>query len=171
MRIERHGLFHFPSWLSHLFELWPAGGPTAGAIDLTPATKLRNIEFRCETLKIEWVARTLETITSKHQDLRQVSIKIPSDLAYLTAQNCAKIQRRIEEANPGMRWSDLDRLLIKLRESHAIRTTVVYPKPEIGEGAKDLMGRAAYLLPELTKKGMVDLVEKPGEPLPFEEWL
>ena len=59
---------------------------------------------------------------------------------------------------------DLDRVLVKLWESLAIHIPFVYPPPEIEEviqgmeeGMQDLF---VYMLPELTKRGIVDLVEE-----------
>jgi hypothetical protein len=49
-------------------------------------------------------------------------------------------------------WLDLDRLLVQLSESRSIRPRFM----SRGEGAGDQMGD---LLPEMTKGGMIDLVD------------
>ena len=106
---------------------------------------------------------TLETIMPRHRDLQQVSIQIDQDFACIAARNRAAVEEQIERANPGMRWSDLDRFLIKLWESRAIRTTVIYSQPEIIGGEREMKDWVMYLLPELTKREIVDLVEEPFE--------
>ena len=146
----------------HLPEFWSAGESTPSAIDLSTATKLKNIEFRCETFEIGWVVRTLETLGSKQRGLRQISIRVPSDLVYVAAEDCAVVEQRIEKANPGTRWSDLDRVLVRLWESHVTHVTVVYPQPGRRRGAREMKDWAVYLLPEVTKRGIIDLVEEPS---------
>ena len=126
------------------------------------ATKLKNIEFRCETFEIGWVVRTLETLGSKHRGLQQISIRVPSDLVYVAAEYCATVEQRIERANPGTRWSDLDRVLVRLWESHVTHMAVVYRQPGRRRGAREMKDWAAYLLPELTKRGIIGLVEEPS---------
>jgi len=59
-----------------------------------------------------------------------------------------------EEVYP--EWQDLDHLLVKLCTSHSIRPRVMY---EAGRGGKILRDRVSSLLPELTRRGLVDLVE------------
>jgi hypothetical protein len=104
---------------------------------------------------------TLETITSKHRNFQQVSIHVPPDLAFIAARNRATVEGQVEEANPAMRWSDLDRLLVKLWELRATRTRVVYSQSEPSDGARGAKDWVVYLLPELTKRGFGDLVEAP----------
>lgn len=103
---------------------------------------------------------TLDTITSEHQDLHQISIRIPHILGYATAQECTTIERRIGKMNPGTRWSDLDRLLVGFWESRSIRAAVVYHRTPRRNGARGIRDWATYLFPELTKRGVIDLVEE-----------
>ena len=58
-------------------------------------------------------------------------------------------------------WHDLDRVLVQFWTSHSIRPRVVY-MPRLGEG-KDLGVDVPILLPELTRRGLVDLVELPTD--------
>lgn len=55
-------------------------------------------------------------------------------------------------ANPGMRWPDLDRLLVQIWESHSIRTRVVQ-SGTVTEGAEDWV---EHLMPESVKRRIVD---------------
>ena len=73
------------------------------------------------------------------------------------------LEKNVEEANHGMKWSDLDCLLVKLGESCAIRTTVVWDEPKTGVVVRG-MEWASFLLPEMMKRGAVDLSEKFGGP-------
>ena len=60
-----------------------------------------------------------------------------------------------------MRWSDLDRLLVGFWESRSIRPKVMCPQPRTEDEGRvgDL---AEYLLPELTRRGIMDIVEVPS---------
>ena len=107
---------------------------------------------------------TLETIASKHRDFQQVTIHIPSFVSYVSAEYLTMVEEEwIENASPGVRWSDLDRVLIKLWESHMTRVKVIYPQPGISYGGREMRDWAVYLLPESTKRGITDLVQEPGE--------
>ena len=44
-------------------------------IDLSKATKLKDVIFNLDWLSVAWVASTLKTITSRHRDLREVLIE------------------------------------------------------------------------------------------------
>lgn len=54
-------------------------------------------------------------------------------------------------------WSELDRVLVQSWESRSIRPKVIYTdqEKEGKERMRDWMGR---LLPEMTERGMIDLV-------------
>jgi len=90
---------------------------------------------------------TLQTVDSKN--LKSITIK-PHDPPPET----------IEE-DVYQEWQDLDRVLVQFWTSHSIRPRVVY-MPRLGEG-KDLGVDVPILLPELTKRGLVDLVKLPLE--------
>ena len=99
---------------------------------------------------------TLETITSRQRDLQRISIHIPHILSYAIQEDGVTIEQT-EVANPGTRWLDLDRLLVQFWESRSIRPKVVYPRTM--DGKKGLRDWAGYLLPEITKGGIIDVVE------------
>lgn len=144
---------------SGLLELWSADESEPWVIDLSKATKLKGAVLHCESLDSGWITRTLKTITPEHRGLQKISISIPSLLGHVTAEDCGGIERRIEEANLGTRWSDLERLLIECWDSRSIRVEVVYPQTQTRNLARGMKDWAVYLFPELTKRGIIDLVE------------
>ena len=94
----------------------------------------------------------LQTITPEHQDLRRISIHIPFYLTNGTGagQTVGEAARR--------EWLDLDRLLVQLWESRSIRPRVGYK----GLGQRMKQQTTDYwvgcLLPEITRRGIVDPV-------------
>ena len=120
------------------------------SIDLSKAIKLKDIMFRLRTLDIGWIIIALETITSKHRDFHEISLHLPCNLGNLT----------VEELNNRMKWPDLDRLLVELSESHAIRTTFVCRKLRTAVGTRGVKDWASFLLPEMMKRAAVDLFEE-----------
>ena len=67
--------------------------------------------------------------------------------------------RVIVGIDPGEEWPDLDRLLVRFWESCSVRTTLESFEPS--SSAKGMTDLAMCLLPELTKRGAIDLVEEP----------
>ena len=67
----------------------------------------------------------------------------------------------MEGADLEMRWSDLNRLLVQFWESHPIQVKVVCPSPLNSDGWS-VLDWVTLLLPELMKRGIIDLVEVPG---------
>jgi hypothetical protein len=82
---------------------------------------------------------TLETVQSK--DLRQITIHSYGTFASLIGEAARQ------------EWRNLDRLLVQFWTSRSIRPKIVYRE---GKGLNDLV---PSLLPELTGRGAVDLVE------------
>jgi hypothetical protein len=119
------------------------GEPGSASIDLSKATKLKDVVFRLVSWSVEWITIPLQTITPEHQDLRQITIHV---LYRLTTD--ANAVRTIGE------WTDLDLLLVKLWESRSIR-----PRVE-GVAEQDMRSCVERLLPEITRRGIVDLVER-----------
>jgi hypothetical protein len=131
-----------------LLFLGELAGPAS--IDLSKATKLKDVVFRPEPRRVEWVITTLQTITLEHRDLRQISIHLPD---YLTLA-VALINLRQTTGEAGFEeWLDLDRLLIQFWESRSIRPNV---KSVTGGGMRDCIG---LLLPQITKRGVIDILE------------
>ena len=59
-----------------------------------------------------------------------------------------------------MSWADLDRLLVQFWEFHSVRTRVVHRQPRTGNGTGGTEDWVQYLLPEMMKRGVVDLTEE-----------
>jgi len=110
------------------------------SIDLSKAAELTHVVFRCGR-STQWVTATVKT--AKSENLQQITV---SSFAVGLAQIEGAVYRE---------WEDLDRLLVQLWTSRSIRPRVRYKRGK-GEDDRDL---ASKLLPELTKRGVVDMVE------------
>ena len=134
--------FRRPLLYRKLTSVLVKSGPTS--INLSKATRLKDMVFRVESRSIEWVTMTLQTITPEHRDLQQISICVPY---YLTLFEVgANVRQTIGELICG-HWLGLDHLLVQFWESRLIRPRV---------GCTDCIGS---LLPEITRRGIMDLVE------------
>jgi hypothetical protein len=136
--------------------LFPAGSKST-SLDLSKATKIKDVVFQPISQSVEWITATLKTIP-KHRDLQEVSIYLPSYVAITgVGRNASQV---IGEENWG-EWLDLDRLLVQFWESGSIRPKVVCPMR--AKRGLDPRHRVEYrcLLPEITKRGIIDLVEPP----------
>ena len=117
-----------------------------GQIDLSKATKLQRVVFRCGSLGIGWIAATLETVTSNHQDFQQVSLNFSG-------------VRDLTDVNPGVGWPVLDNLLVRFWESCSIRTKLGFTEPQRRAGG--MMDLVKSLLPGSTKREIIDPVQGP----------
>ena len=120
-------------------------------------SKLKSIVFRCGYSSSEWVATTLETITPQHRDLQQIAIH-PD----IWDDDGDDIFESIVDTDPGAQWLDVDRLLVQFWDSRSIRSKFMY-LPMAGNEKVEIRDRAGRLLPELTKRGIIDLVECSSE--------
>lgn len=127
--------------------------PESSPADLSNAVKIGDAVFRLRSLGVEWVAMILRTITPKHQNLRQISIYVRFDSG-LTSTG-ADVRQVVGEQIVG-EWSDLDRLLVQLWESHSIRPKIISTTPNEEQGTKDCI---LCLLPEITKRDWMFVVE------------
>ena len=98
----------------------------------------------------------LQTITSKHRDLWQISIHVPHDLTYPDLD--MDVGRIIRE-EICREWSGLDRLLVQFLESHSIRPRIVYPTLKEEKQSVYMRDIIGCLLPEITGREIIDLVE------------
>ena len=123
-----------------------AAGSVSAPLDLSKATKLRDAVFRPGTLHVGWISLILQAITSKHRDLRRISVGLPLFLHHLRDD-----QDLIQIVGEGFlgQWWDLDRILVRLWESFSIRPNVM-GRLEGSQG--DYLVRA---LPETAKRGMI----------------
>ena len=126
-------------------------GQSRSSFNLSKATKLSDAVFRLGSLNVEWVILALQTAGDEHQDLRRISIDVPS---YLTRIH-PDIRAAIGEGTFGQ-WLDLDSLLVHLWESRSIRPSVIRTWTGGNQAVGDCIGS---LLPEMMKRGMIDLVE------------
>ena len=110
-------------------------------IDLSTATKLKDLVFRCARPNVEWITMTLQTVRSKN--LRQITIR-PDPNTSRTIEDTVRRE-----------WEDLDRLLVQFPASRSIRPKLTYGA---GVGGRFLRDQVPSLLPELTGRGLIDLI-------------
>jgi hypothetical protein len=79
-----------------------------GSVDLSKATKLKDVVFRPGMRRVKWVVKALQTITPKHRDLRQLIIDIPHNCIFAGPGD--NDEEGFGEPVHGQ-WPDLDRLL------------------------------------------------------------
>ena len=162
---ELGGAIHSPSpgWTGDLLELPSADAPDgSNPVNLSKATKLKDVAFHCGSLSHEWIAEILETITPQHSDVQRISIRVPDVFGH--SIDLGEVDFTIEwdvGEDLHAEWLDLDRLLVQFCESRSIRPTIVYPR--VKNHAKEMREWAGFLLPEVTKRGIADLVEASRE--------
>ena len=86
---------------------------------------------------------TLQTVESKN--LRRITIYLYTVTPEDTMEETVRKQ-----------WLDLDRLLVQFWTSRSIRPRLMHRSDKGGEDIRD---RVPSLLPELTRRGLLDLVE------------
>ena len=114
----------------------------APSLDLSKATKLKDVVFDNIRSEIQWVTTTIKTIKSK--DLQQIGI-----ISYAYIPMSSPVRREILQ-----KWQDLDHLLVQLWTSHSVRPKIMYQGKH---GADDARGVTQRLLPELTRRGIIDV--------------
>ena len=136
--------------------LTPFLGERSTSIDLSKAIKLKEMVFRPNSRNVEWITMALQTITRKHQDFRQVSINV--DCSDISSISCVgdNIRKMLGERVYGQ-WLDLDHFLDQFLGSPPIHPKVVCIVPE---GLHDMEDHFGCLLPVLTKRGRIDLVNQ-----------
>ena len=104
---------------------------------------------------VEWVVTTLRNVTRDHGNIQLISLYLP-DVPYSTVISRTDPSDGMAMVGEAMYslWSELDRLLVQLWESHSIRPEVTCDAPP--EGAWSWVD---CLLPELMKRGAISLVE------------
>jgi len=115
------------------------------SLDLSKASKLKYLVFllRLAEPTVQWITTALQTVESK--SLQRISIRTHDDVP-------EKIGEEFHQE-----WQDLDRQLVQFWTTHSIRPRIAYV-PRKGE--EDMRDHAPRLLPELTKRGLVDLVRE-----------
>ena len=115
-------------------------------LDLSKVTKLKELSFRCGDPNVRRITMALQTVRSRN--LQQVAI-------HLYATSAKLITEEVRQE-----WQDLDHLLLQLWTTHSIRPKITYKGDK---GGDDLRVSAPSLLPMLTRRGLVDLVESPQD--------
>jgi hypothetical protein len=136
-----------------LVDIAKSGAPP---LDLSRATNLKDLSFTCGGSDIQRVTMALQTVQSKN--LQQITIypcKTFGDLQQIYTHPYGTPGNPVDEAVL-QQWQDLDRLLVQFWTSHSIRPKITY---EVGKGQKDWGALVPRLLPELTRRGLYDLVE------------
>jgi hypothetical protein len=110
-------------------------------LDLSKATKLKELSFRFEWLGLQRITMALQTVQSKY--LQQITICPRGNFANPVEETVC------------LGWQDLDHLLVRFWTSHSIRPEIIY---EAGEKHDVWNLLALKFLPELTRRGLVDLV-------------
>jgi hypothetical protein len=120
---------------------------TSGAppIDLSKVTKLKNLSFRCGGS--ECPADHDGAPNCPVQNLQQITIR---PRVHLCNQS-RKLSSRVAGPRPR---------IVQFWNSHSIRPKITY---EVDKRGNDLRAFAPSLLPELTRRGLVDLVESPQD--------
>ena len=113
------------------------GTPRIPFLDLSKATKLKYLDIRWAGLDVQWITTILQTAES--EALQHITI-YPA-----TANTIGEGVYRD--------WQDLDRLLVQSSTFHPILVRVVC---RVGNNLRDC---APGLLPELTGRGLVELVD------------
>ena len=137
-------------------------GEPSELLDLSKALSLQRASFLCK-LNPRWIVETLQTITSDNQALQQISIETPT-LPYNSGLH------NFDPGDPGYAigesahswWSKLDYLLAKLHKSHPIRLKILYNVPVWADKQRAKVCMES-LLPEMTKRNTVDLVDRGKE--------
>lgn len=113
----------------------------APLLDLSKATKLQDVVFRSQSSNIQWIIAALHTVDS--EGIQQISLEVSIGIFW----------RGLDQE-----WLNLDSLLAHFGISHAFRLKIMYESRGGWVGQRE---RVARSLPELTGKGIVDLVEYP----------
>jgi hypothetical protein len=98
---------------------------------------------------LEWITMTLQTITPNHRDLREISIRVAD---YSTMIGDSTGSNVGQTGGEPMQCPSFGHLLIQFWESRSIRPKVICTTP-CAESYVECF------LPEITERGIVDLVE------------
>ena len=142
---------------------------TADSIDLSKATKLKDVTFTWD-LNPKWIIATLRTLTSDHQGLRVISI---DTLFILYGLNLVHVDTLGFRDAIGVAtysgWLELDHLLVELWRSHSTRTKVLYgvpPQMSLEEGRECIES----LFPESLRNGTAKFISRGYEQFQVPEW-
>ena len=128
------------------------GGPEWPWVDLSKATRLREVVFRPRSRTVKWITTALQSAVS-NPHLRETEIHVPYFLTFLDVG--VDVRLAIGE---GLfrQWLDLDRFLVQSWGSRSIPPKVIHTTRR---GVSDVRDYIGCLLPEVTRRGIVDSVE------------
>jgi len=109
------------------------------SFNLSTATKLKYLVLRFGRPNVQWITATLQTIESKN--LQGIALQFGANAFKHTTTEAIRQQ-----------WHDLDHLLVQFWTSREITCGA-------GVTRKDLRDYASSLLPELTRRGLIDVDE------------
>jgi hypothetical protein len=114
--------------------------------------------FLCEGFEDVWITVALKTLTSRHANFQKVAIHTPIPARLSPVDEPLDVKKTIG-GELYSQWMDLDCILVQLWESHAIRLQVI-----CSTGGEEKVAREFVegLLPEMTKRGRLELVNKDG---------
>jgi hypothetical protein len=118
-------------------------------IDLSKATKLKDVVFQPNLRILEWITMTLQTMTPNHRDLREISIRVAD---YSTTVGDSTGSDVGQTGREPRQCPSLGHVLIQFWESRSIRPKVICTAPCVESYIE-------RFLPEITERGIVDLVE------------
>ena len=129
--------------------------PALGLVDLSKATELKNVVF-VPGSNPRWISLTLQTITHNHTNPQRVSVMADGVLLSLEFIRLNPMPAARETFHRG--WLELDHLLTQLCESHLIHAETLYRRFYL-MGEEKARSSVESLLPELTKRGLVNQYE------------
>jgi len=116
--------------------------PGTPSLDLSKATKLKDIVFSCGKSDVRWITTTIQTATSKN--LQQITVSLRPDLLDQIGEI---VYQELQ---------DLDCLLVQLWVSRSIRPNITY---QTGKGERNMRWLAQGSLPKLVGRGFINAVE------------
>ena len=111
-------------------------GNTPSPLDLSKATKLRDVGFRFGTPRVQWISITLQT--ARLDTLQRINIISGAVFTTTRGVDCG--------------WQELDQLLARLWTSHSVIPKVAYERV--------LGGFTPNLFPQLANRGAVWATER-----------
>jgi hypothetical protein len=122
------------------------GGLGPHSIDLSNATKLKDVVFQLNLRSFEWATTALQTITSNHRELQQISIRVAGFWEFARTSTSFNAG----QTDGGQRqWPGLDRLLVQFWVSRSIRPKVTCTEPGVDNNLP-------YVSPEMTRRELIE---------------
>ena len=114
------------------------------SLDLSNAAKLRHLMFPCRMENIGWIATALRTVES--ENLQRITFRMYPAFDGDSSEGADRLELQ-----------DLDRTLVQFWFSHSIRPRFVFAP---GDREEDMRDRVSRFFPELTRRGLAEVVEQ-----------